>query len=92
MTDKKLLTEEIKKSGLKKEYVAQVLKMTPQSFSNKLAGRTDFTISEAKKIIELLGLSVKTREKIFFWDRSTLNREHRKEIGNEKSQKNPESC
>lgn len=66
MTDKKLLTEEIKKSGLKKEYVAQVLKMTPQSFSNKLAGRTDFTISEAKKIIELLGLSVKTREKIFF--------------------------
>lgn len=66
MTDKKLLTEEIKRSGLKKEYVAQVLKMTPQSFSNKLAGRTDFTISEAKKIIELLGLSVKTREKIFF--------------------------
>ncbi len=66
MTDKKLITEEIKKSGLKKEYVAQVLKMTPQSFSNKLAGRTDFTISEAKKIIELLGLSVKTREKIFF--------------------------
>lgn len=66
MTDKKLLTDEIKKSGLKKEYVAQALKMTPQSFSNKLAGRTDFTISEAKKIIELLGLSVKTREKIFF--------------------------
>lgn len=41
--------------GATRQGIADVLGITYQSLKNKLDGRTEFTLSEAKKLADLLG-------------------------------------
>ena len=45
------------------EFAEQQVGISPESFSNKLNGRTDFKLKEAKKIADYFG---KTIDEIFF--------------------------
>lgn len=56
MQGMELLEVYITDSGLKKSYIAERLSITRQSFSNKLSGKTPFTLFEIKTLIELLDI------------------------------------
>lgn len=59
------IEELISKSGISKAFVAKSLNITPKTLTNKLSGRTEFTVSEIRVIVFLLNLSkVETAELI----------------------------
>lgn len=58
------LNERIKASGIKKSYIAERLGISSQHFSNKITGRTNFTIREAIAISHILNL---TNEEFFYF-------------------------
>lgn len=58
----------IKKSGLKKGFIAEKCGITTQTFTNKILNKSEFTASEIKIISKVLGLSPKTLKDIFFAD------------------------
>ena len=60
------LNERIKKSGIKKGYIAKELNISNQAMSNKLGGKTPFTTKEAYKVKLLLGLSNDEFVSLFF--------------------------
>lgn len=67
MTDTKELERIIKKSGLKKSYLAKKLGLTPYGFQKKRENRSQFTAEEIKILCNLLGIkSLKEKERIFF--------------------------
>jgi len=66
MTDTQYLDEIIEKSGLKIGYICKNLGITPKTFIEKRANRSEFTASEIKRLCEILKISTKDREKIFF--------------------------
>ena len=68
-TDINLLNEYIKKAGYKKTHIAKELKLSNQGFSNKITGKSDFSVPEILKLCDLLKIKNDVREKIFF----TLN-------------------
>lgn len=45
--------------------IAKELGITPQTLSRKLAGKRQFTVEEASKLCEVLGLSGRERTNIF---------------------------
>lgn len=57
---------EQRKGGLSKGDIAKALGITPTTFSQKLGGKSDFTVSEAYQIYELLGLSRNEFDAIFY--------------------------
>lgn len=46
------LAAEIKRTGLMNKEFAEKIEMNPVTFSKKLNGKVDFTLSEAKKIVK----------------------------------------
>lgn len=51
------LNDRIRTSGMKKSFIAEKLGLTPQSFSNRLKGITEFTASEVVALIDILSLT-----------------------------------
>lgn len=51
------LNERIKQCGIKKGFIAKSLNISNQALSNKLAGKTPFTIKEALAVKDILRLS-----------------------------------
>ena len=66
MTDTKKLLEVIQNSGLKKSFIASKLGLTGAGFSLKVNNESDFRQSEIKKLCDLLNISSKQRDEIFF--------------------------
>ena len=67
MTNKELLNERIKKSGMKKSYIAKALGIAPGSLSRKIASQQDFKASEINALCKLLGIETpEEKEAIFF--------------------------
>ena len=60
-----LLNEAIKDSGLKKSAIAQRKGFTKGRLYQKLYGKAQWRVDEAKKIGEVLGLSTKQLRDIF---------------------------
>lgn len=60
-----LLNEAIKDSGLKKSAIAQRMGFTKGRLYQKLYGKAQWRVDEAKKIGEVLGLSTKQLRDIF---------------------------
>ena len=56
MVDEKLLRTLIAKKGLKMKYVAKELNLTYAGFSKKVKNLSDFTVNEAYKLSEILGV------------------------------------
>lgn len=56
MVDLVMLNEEIKNSGLKKNYIADRMGITVNGFNKKLTGKSDFKLSEAEKLCSILGI------------------------------------
>lgn len=61
-----MLNDKVKSSGYKITYLANKLDLSRAGFRNKLNGDTEFYASEIQKLSELLNLSVREREDIFF--------------------------
>lgn len=61
-----LLKNTIEKSDLRPEYFASKLDISLRSWRDKVDGSTEFKVSEARKLTELLGLSDKEAVNIFF--------------------------
>lgn len=62
------LVDCIHKSGLKHKYIAGQLSLSKQGWSNKINNRTEFRLSEIKRLCTLLNLDSKQRDHIFFED------------------------
>ncbi len=66
MTNTAKLRELIKAKGLKYGYVAERLGLTQYGFSRKLENKSEFKVSEAAKLSELLQINASERDDIFF--------------------------
>ena len=66
MTNTDLLKEILSDSGYKLAYVADKLGITYQGFLNKINNESEFKASEIQTLKELLNLTNKERDKIFF--------------------------
>lgn len=60
------IAEVIKESGLKKEFIARELDISLTTLNNKLSGRTEFLVTEARRLQILLKISDDDFMKIFF--------------------------
>ncbi|MBQ1293080.1 MAG: hypothetical protein IIY21_03520 [Clostridiales bacterium] len=61
-----LLKTTIEKSELRPEYFASKLDISLKTWRDKVDGSTDFKLSEAKKLAEILGLKDREVITIFF--------------------------
>lgn len=67
MTNTTELEKLIRKSGLKKGYIAKVLGISRQALNNKIKNISVFTATEISILCDLLKISsLKDKEKIFF--------------------------
>lgn len=66
MTDSKALSKAIENSGLKLTFIANKLELSREGFYKKLNNQTEFKASEIVKLQDILNLSNKERDKIFF--------------------------
>lgn len=67
MGNQQYLEDEIKKSGLKKEYLARKLGITRQSFSMKCKDPSSFTAAQVSILCNELKITqFKKKDKIFF--------------------------
>lgn len=66
MTDTKALRDIIEEKGLKYKAVARNLGITPYGLQKKIENDTEFKASEVGKLSELLNLSTRQKERIFF--------------------------
>lgn len=87
MVDTAMLRERIEQSGLKLKYLAEALGITPQGLHKKLSNNSEFKASEIAALAELLGLSMRERDLIFFphW------RDGKSHIGNITDSPRPDS-
>lgn len=66
MVNSQYLEEVIAASGLKKSFIAAELGISIQTLRKKISGISDFTMREANKLCDLLGVkSLAEKEKIF---------------------------
>lgn len=65
MTDAGKLNAAIKRSGLKKSYIAEKLGISKPSLWMKITGKRDFKTSEIRILKDLLGLTPKEVVDIF---------------------------
>ena len=68
MTNLEKLRGVIAERGVLKRYLAERLGITPQAFSAKIAGKREFTMSEAGALRTALGMSEDEFMAIFFAD------------------------
>lgn len=66
MTNRGLLRERIKESGMKMKYLASECGITAQAFSSKMVGKSDFNATEMAVLREKLELSDSDFLTIFF--------------------------
>lgn len=67
MTNKELLEQAIRESGLKKGFLAGKIGLSPAGFYNCLNNKAEFKASQINTLCELLGISdLATKEAIFF--------------------------
>ena len=66
MTDSEALSKSIENSGLKLTFIANKLELSREGFYKKLNNQTEFKASEIVKLQDILNLSNKERDKIFF--------------------------
>lgn len=66
MTDSELLRAAIRSSGYKMSYLAEKLGITPQGLYKKIGNQSEFKASEILILTQILGLSHRERESIFF--------------------------
>ena len=66
MTDSKKLRDAVAAKGLKYNYLADNLGLTPYGLKKKIENDTEFKAGEVKKLSDLLGLSNRERDAIFF--------------------------
>ena len=66
MTDSEALSKAIENSGLKLTFIANKLELSREGFYKKLNNQTEFKASEIVKLQNILNLSNKERDKIFF--------------------------
>lgn len=66
MTDTALLKQKIEESGYKLKFIAQRLELTYQGLLKKINNESEFKASEISVLAELLRLSDKERDNIFF--------------------------
>lgn len=66
MTDTVLLRETIARSGIKYKALATALGLTPYGLQKKIDNRTEFKASEILALTDVLHLSEKERNAIFF--------------------------
>ena len=60
-----LLNDKIRVSGLKKNYIAEQMGIDRVSLYNKLAGKTEFTVTEIISLCDILKLNDKDKKQIF---------------------------
>ena len=67
MTNTALLEEKIRKSGLKKSYIAKAIGLSPYGLTLKIQNSNEFKASEIEKMCLLLGIdNLEERSAIFF--------------------------
>ena len=66
MTDTKMLERAIKRRGIEKEKIAELMGLTPLMLEKKVDGIVEFKSDEISSICELLRLSCDDSESIFF--------------------------
>ena len=66
MANLEKLRKKIDESGLKLDYISDCLAINRGSLYNKLQGKTEFVVSEAGLLKDILGLSEKEASSIFF--------------------------
>lgn len=66
MTNTEMLRDTIKAKGLKYNYVAEQLGITPYALQKKIDNENDFWAREIYVLTSVLGLSRKERDEIFF--------------------------
>lgn len=66
MVDTQRLKEAIKNKGLKLSYVSSQLGLSSYGLARKINNKSDFRVSEALKMTELLSLDAAERDAIFF--------------------------
>ena len=67
MTDVELLRNKIDQSGLKRNFIAEQLGITPQGFYLKSSGKHDFTSTQIQKLCELLKITSQREVKAIFF-------------------------
>lgn len=66
MADMVMLNNKIKQSGLKKVYIAEKLGLSYMGYNKKVNGKSEFLASEIAVLKDLLNLSDKDVNAIFF--------------------------
>lgn len=66
MTNTELLEDAIKKSGLKKGFIAEKLGLSRAGLSNCINNRAEFKVGHVNALCELLNLDTDMRNAIFF--------------------------
>ena len=66
MTDIKRLNEIIEEHGIKKKVIANRIGILPSTLTTRLNGHSDFKVSEAAKLADILGLTPAEKMRIFF--------------------------
>lgn len=72
MTDTEALRSVIHESGLKYKSIAQALGLTPYGLQKKIDNITEFKASEIALLADILSLSEKQRDAIFFASKCDL--------------------
>lgn len=60
-----LLNDKIRESGMKKNFLAEQIGIDRVSLYNKLAGKTEFTVTEIIKLCDALKLNDREKKQIF---------------------------
>lgn len=66
MVDTQSIDKLITDSGLKREFIADKMGITRQTLTNKINGNVDFYSKEILSLCEVLGISDRDRNKLFF--------------------------
>ncbi len=66
MINQAALMQAMQESGMKKYAVAGKMGIDPRSLDNKLTGKSEFKISEAEQLSDILHLTRSQRQQIFF--------------------------
>ena len=66
MTNTSLLEKYIKRSGYRKNYIAEQLGITPYAFTLKCNNKSEFKATEIDMLCNILNIGIKDRMSIFF--------------------------
>jgi hypothetical protein len=67
MTNTKVLEKKIEQSGLKKNFIAKSIGLSPYGLAKKINNETEFKTSEVNKLCEILKITdLAEKDRIFF--------------------------